>query len=236
MDRAAAHVFVGDIDVPELAPEDLHHLQRVLRLAPGTHVTVSDGAGRWRPCVIATWSGSGAGRLDPVAEVAVEGRGEPSIGVAFAITKGERPDWTVQKLTELGVDVIIPLLASRSVVRPGPERADRRVERWRRVSREAAGQCRRAWLPQVEGIQPLDAVVSRGGVSLAHPGGRAPSLNHPTVVVGPEGGWDAAELARAEAVPRVDLGPLVMRAETAAIAAGVLLGALRNGLVRETPG
>ena len=95
-------------------------------------------------------------------------------------------------------------------------------------------QSRRTWLPEVAGPVPLaDLVPGRPGsgapLALAVPGGRRISLSAPTVLVGPGRGWTDEELA---AVPRhVGLGPHVLRAETAAVAAGVLLAALRAGLV-----
>ena len=69
--------------------------------------------------------------------------------MAFAPVKGERPEWVVQKLTELGIDRIVPLLSERGVVRWTGERGKATVERLRRVAREAAAQCRRVWLPEV---------------------------------------------------------------------------------------
>jgi 16S rRNA (uracil1498-N3)-methyltransferase len=98
-------------------------------------------------------------------------------------------------------------------------------------------QSRRAWLPEVEGPVPFADLVPAGPgagaapVALAVPGGAPISLSAPTVLVGPEGGWTDEEL---RAVPRhVGLGPHVLRAGTAALAAGVLLAALRAGLVTE---
>jgi 16S rRNA (uracil1498-N3)-methyltransferase len=151
--------------------------------------------------------------------------------VAFAPTKGDRPERVTRTLTELGVDRIVPIRSARSVVRWEGPRGDRTVERLRRVAREAAAQCRRPWLPEVSPPTDLDALAVRTGVPicLAQPGGRAPSLDPPGLTVGPEGGWDADELARYG--PGVGLGPTVLRAETAAVAAGAVLCALRSGMV-----
>ena len=74
---------------------------------------------------------------------------EPALTVVFAPTKGERPEWVVQKLTELGIDRIVPLRSERSVVRWSGQRGQATAERLRRVAREAAAQCRRVWLPEV---------------------------------------------------------------------------------------
>jgi 16S rRNA (uracil1498-N3)-methyltransferase len=250
----AAHVFVDDLALPSLVAEDFHHLSRVLRLRPGEAVSASDGRGRWRVC---SWQGSA--QLSPLAEVVAEAAPTPVLSVAFALTKGEKPEWAVQKLTEVGLDRIVLITSARCVVRWNGERAAGRLARLRAVAREAAMQSRRLWLPTVEGPIALDDLVSgRGrlrravsgsgrvpgagddppepgvalaepGVALAEPGGGPLTLATPTVVVGPEGGWTDEELAVAPV--RVGLGPNVLRAETAAMVAGAMLVALRAGLV-----
>ncbi len=222
---SAAHVFVADVDVPTLADDDHHHLARVLRLRPGQVVTVADGAGRWRSCA---WRAGGM--VEPMAEVVRSPALTPPVTVGFALTKGERPEWVVQKLTEVGVDRIVVLATDRSVVRLDEEVVGRRVQRWRRVAKEAAMQSRRTRLPTLEALVGLDVVAAaRGAVALAEPGGDPPSLERPVVLVGPEGGWAPEELSRG--LPIVSLGPTVLRAETAAIAGAVLLCGLRAGLV-----
>jgi 16S rRNA (uracil1498-N3)-methyltransferase len=91
-------------------------------------------------------------------------------------------------------------------------------------------QCRRAWLPTVVGLATFAAVTARPGAAIADAGGAAPTLDRPTILVGPEGGWTDEE--RACGLPSVGLGPHVLRAETAAMAAAGLLSALRARLVR----
>ena len=182
---------------------------------------MSDGAGGRRRCRFGP-------ALDPVGEVERVPRPAPEVAVAFAIVKGERPEWAVQKLTEIGVDRIVPMLTARSVVR-WPLGEGGQVTRLRRVAREAAVQSRRVWLPVVEGMTPVEAVMGEPGAALAHAGGTPPALDRPTLLVGPEGGWDDAELAAAPAL--VGLGPSVLRTETAATVAGALLCALRAGVV-----
>ena len=211
-----------------LDPGDRHHLERVLRLRAGEAVTASDGAGRWVACRFSTGGREGPG-LEVDGEVVAEPAAAPPITVAFAPTKGDRPEWAVQKLTELGVDRIVPLLAARSVVRWTGDRAAGPVERLRRVAREAAMQSRRAWLPVVEQPTTFAEAAGRPGAALAVPGGQPPSLGRTVVLVGPEGGWDADELGAG--LPTMGLGPNVLRTETAAVAAATLLAALRSGLL-----
>lgn len=223
--RAAAHVVVADLDAPDPDDDDRHHLARVLRLRPGEIVTVTDGAGAWRPCEFGDSRGSGP-LLRPSGPVVVEPAPAGELTVGFAPVKGDRPEWVVQKLTELGVDRIVVLRAARSVVRWDDERADRHVERLGRVARGAVGQCRRVRLPRIEVAEPVDLLGP--GAVLAEPGGRELTAADRIVLVGPEGGWSAEELALAGARSTVTLGGAVLRAETAAVAAGVRLGALHG--------
>ncbi|HUQ62290.1 MAG TPA: RsmE family RNA methyltransferase [Acidimicrobiales bacterium] len=218
-----AHVFVADLGAPELSDDDRHHLDRVLRLRAGDLITVSDGSGGSVDCHFAPM-------LEPVGEVAHEPQAAPPVVVGFAVVKGERTEWAVQKLTELGADRIVPFVAARSVVRwdAGDKRAARHVERLRRVAREAASQSRRAWLPVVEDVTTFDEVAGRGA-ALADRAGDPPAPPYGIVLVGPEGGWAPEELATG--LPRVKLAVHVLRTETGAVAAGALLSALRAGVV-----
>ncbi|HVB90555.1 MAG TPA: RsmE family RNA methyltransferase [Acidimicrobiales bacterium] len=233
---AAAQVFVDDPAHPQLGAGDQHHLGRVLRLGSGEEVIVSNGQGHWART---RWSGGGA--LEPLragtgpggdGSVQWEDRPTPSLTVAFAPTKGERPEWVVQKLTELGIDRIVPLLSERSAVRWEGERARAAVGRLRRVAREAAAQCRRVWLPEVGdvvGFVDLPGLGEPGEVVLAQLSGDRPHPGQRVVAVGPEGGWSGAELG--SGLPTVGFGLSVLRAETAAVTAGALMMSLRTGTV-----
>src|SRR5690606_1584384 len=134
---------------------------------------------------------------------------EPTLTVGFALVKGEKPELVVQKLTEVGVDRIVPLRAERSVVRWDDDKADRAVERLGAVARAAAAQCHRPHLPEVAPVTDLAALAPGPGVALAGRGGPPVGAAHRTVLVGPEGGWSAAELAIG--APVVGLGPHVLR-------------------------
>src|SRR5207237_308256 len=153
-------------------PEDRHHFERVLRLRRGDLVTVSDGAGGWRPCTF------GPG-LDPSGPIEREPSPTPPIAVAFGVLKGDRPELVVQKLTELGVDRVVPMTTARCVVQWEGERARRHADRLRRVSREAAMQARRAWLPTVEDVRSFAEVATWPGAVLAEGGGDPMSLDRP---------------------------------------------------------
>lgn len=185
-------------------------------------MTVGDGHGRYRVVRL-------AGELEPDGEITTAPRLGPPLAVAFALTKGDRPELVVQKLTEVGVDAVLPFVSARTVVRWDPEKAARNVLRWQAIAREAAAQCHRAWLPTVAAVGDFAAVAAHPGAALADPDGDPPTLGHPTVLVGPEGGWAPDEAA---AIPaRVRLGPHILRSETAAVVAGALLAALRGEIL-----
>jgi 16S rRNA (uracil1498-N3)-methyltransferase len=196
----------------------------VLRLPPGSEVTVGDGGGRWRPGRL-----TADAAVDVAGDVHADAAPQPPITVAFALLKADRPDLTVQKLTEVGVDRIVPFVAERSVVRWDAAKAERHAARFAEIARHAAMQCRRTWLPRVDPVADFDEVAALEGATLADPEGDPPSLRRPVVLVGPEGGWSARE--RGVDLPRTRFGGHLLRAETASIAVGVLLTALRSELV-----
>ena len=226
---AAAHVFVDSLDDRlDVGGPEGHHLARVLRLRAGEAVTVADGRGTWRPYDVAAVTPEGV-RLEAAAPPATEPRPEPRLAIAFALTKGDKPELTVQKLTELGADRILPVLAERSVARPAADRAAALSTRWRRIALEAARQCRRARLPEIADPAPLSGLAGHPGLVVAEwGGGPAAAVANPPggellVVVGPEGGLTDRELASLRPWARLGLGPHVLRAETAALAAAAVV-------------
>lgn len=216
--RASALVFVDDIDDPVLPSDDAHHLGRVLRLRAGDEVCVADGQGRWR-----TTSFDGRDAVSPVEDVQTSERPTPLLTVGIALVKGEKPDLVVQKLTEVGIDRIALFEAARSVVRWDSDRTRRNVERLNRIARSACAQSRQLWFPRVE-FCDLQSLLD-DDAAVADFDGRPIERSDHIVLIGPEGGWADGEYAGAD---RVDLGPNVLRAETAAIAAGIQLTMRRD--------
>ena len=206
-----------------ISEDDQHHLSNVLRLRAGDNLVATDGRGSWCECA---WVADG--RVVQTNEVKFEERLRPDIEVAFSLLKGDRPDWIVQKLTEVGVDHIIPMIAERTVLRWDDEKSLRNAERFRRIAYEAAMQSRRVWLPEVAEVTQ-SRVVIESGFTVAQPGGAKVSLDQSSVAVGPEGGWTPAEIGASKS--QVDLGPSILRAETAAATIGGLLMALRADLL-----
>ena len=230
---ATAHVFVERLDDDvRVEGEDGHHLARVRRVRAGETITAADGFGRWRVYrVHSNVQGPGVA-LHAESDIRHETPLQPILTVACALTKGERPELVVQKLTELGVDAVYLVRAARSVVRWDASREAGALDRLRRVAREAAAQCRRARLPVIDGPMPTGELRTAAGLLVADRGGvaatRVPLADTWTVAVGPEGGWDDAELLGFGAAPRLSVGPFVLRAETAAIAAAAALAERRT--------
>lgn len=211
--------------------DEAHHARRVLRLDVGDTVTCFDGRG-------ATWRGEIAriakDRVDVtiVETCPLVAEPTPRITLAQGLVKGERMDWIVQKATELGASCIQPLRTERSEVRLDDARAERRAERWHRIAVEASKQCERAWLPEIAvPLTVADALARLGGPAVAFVERDAEparpalealrSAEQLAVFVGPEGGWASGELGgfAAAAVPCLSLGPNILRAETASVAA-----------------
>lgn len=212
---------------------DGHHLQRVRRLGPAELVVVADGAGRWYPAVV-TRSADGEVELARRGETVTEPVLAPRLTIAFAPARADHGAGVVHQLVELGVDAIVPLRSTRSVVRWDGARAEQRVERLRRVAREAAMQSHRARVPIVdEPAAPAHwrdhaAVVvgdRQGSAALAADLWAEPEL---VVLVGPEGGFGAEDLMELEHAPRFAVVPHTLRAVTAPVAIAAAIAGFRR--------
>jgi 16S rRNA (uracil1498-N3)-methyltransferase len=236
---AVAHAYADRLDdAIRIDGDDGHHLQRVRRLQPGERMTAADGYGRWRSYVVAD-AHDGVLDLRATSELEHEATLTPGLVLAPALTKGDRPELVVQKLTELGVDRIVFVEAARSVVHWDERRAASTFERLVRVAREAGAQSRRARLPTLDGpVAPAD-LVEHPGLVVADPAGvAADALALPPVTtgsraewlvaVGPEGGFTEHEQQQFGGAPRLAVGPFVLRADTAAIAVAAVLAGRRD--------
>ncbi len=227
--RARHRFFAESLDgeVVELSAGEAHHARHVLRLADGAEVEVFDGAGS-----VAAGAFRPVGKKAARVEIARRRRGEPArpvVEVAFAVPKGRRLEWLLEKATELGASRLSPVVFQRSVVRPSW--TPHALRRWRATCVAAAKQCGSAWLPRIDPPAPLEEHLARcqagarivgdaDGQTLVAALGRHRALEVAALLVGPEGGLTSAERqAAAEAgfVP-VRLGRLTLRTETAAVA------------------
>jgi 16S rRNA (uracil1498-N3)-methyltransferase len=238
---AAAHTFVAALDdAIEVTGTDGHHLQRVRRLRAGEHVTAADGEGAWRLYEIDA-AEPGRLQLHALGEAGRDPDLDPGVALAVALTKAGALDAVVARCTELGVRRITPVRTRRCVVQWDSSQAEKAVKRLRTVAREAAAQCRRARLPEIAAIGNLDQFAGRPDMVVADRAGApvselsAPGSSEWTVVVGPEGGLDPGELDALAGAARLNLGPFVLRAETAPIAAVAVLLARSRFLSQEWP-
>lgn len=238
---AAGSLAVGAEVV--LSGEEARHAVRVARVRIDEWIGVGDGRGRiaWGPVVAA----ESAGVVLRAERVDVDTPPRPALWLVQALAKGGRDEHAIRAATELGVTGVLPWAATRSVARWDRDKADRGVQRWRSIVREASKQSIRATVPEVgtlvrardiaEGpgrLLVLDPTAenSIGTLDLGASGTVAEGTERITLVVGPEGGIAAEEireLTRAGA-DRVRLGPEVLRTATAGPAAlaalNVLLG------------
>ena len=209
---------------------EAHHLTHVLRVEAGQHYEISDNRDVYLADV------ETARKQAVVFRITGKLAPEPArarITLCASLIKFDRFEWMLEKATELGVARIVPVIAARS--ERGLDRsAMKRIGRWRRIALESSQQARRAHLPEI--VEPLsfgqvlsqpaahryvlDEQPSGQTLAKALPGHLAPG-DEVVILTGPEGGWTDAERAQfvAAAWTRVTMGPLIFRAETAAISA-----------------
>jgi len=208
-----------------------HHVARVLRLKEGDPLILFDGrGGEWTAAI--TLVRKDEVRADLKSFDPVDRETPLAVTLVQAVAAADKMDWIVQKCVELGVAAIRPVAAKRSVIRLSGERMERRVAHWQAVAAAACEQCGRNRVPPVAPIVDLPQYLGEPAVEnalrlLASPvdARRLRELPQPpggiTLLVGPEGGFEDGELQAAHAVGfrGVNLGPRVLRTETAGAAA-----------------
>ena len=240
----------GNLQVT-LDREETHHLRKVLRLAAGDEVCVFDGEGREFLCLVKDKARGEAERLNVLRPITPAQPESPlDLTLAVALLKNEKLDWVVQKATELGVKRITPVMTKRADVRLRKETdAVTRTARLQRLALEAAKQSGRARVPVVDPPLGFEALIlnssssweekhllfaEREGRGLVETFGEwtAAPLRI-TALVGPEGGWEDAEIERAreKGWAIITLGGRTLRAETAALTIVALLQHLCGDLV-----
>lgn len=224
-----------------LPDQAAHHATRVLRLRTGEAVTLFDGNGEERRGVIES-----IGR-DVTVTIASTGPGiaEPALHITLvqALPSGDKMDWVVQKAVELGAAAVQPVMARRSVVRLEGDRARKRVLHWQEVAIAACEQCGRNTVPAILPLMELNQYLVRERKDderrfLLDPvgGQRLRKMDRPsgniTLLIGPEGGFEEGEidLARSLGFSSLQLGPRVLRTETAGLAALAAMMALWGDL------
>ncbi len=217
----------------QIKGEDAHHINHVLRLQTGNNIIVVDHNGQAGIAEIAHIAGDA---VELSLQQIIGEHKEPPIEVCLAqgLPKGDKMEYIVQKAVELGVSRLIPLSTERSIVKYDSTKQIERVKRWQKIAVEAAKQCGRTNVPVVEPVQSLKQVLTSSArdtvVLMLYEGqaqqGLKDALAHcPAssylLLIGPEGGFSQKEvnLCRDFHTSIVTMGPRILRAETAAVAA-----------------
>ncbi len=232
------------VHVPSIAPgllplesREAHHLLSVLRMKAGDAVELFDDAGATAPAALVESEGRLCAHVDTGAITQAAPGG---VVVASAVPKGDRADWMVEKLSELGAAALIPLRTARSVVHP--EGAGK-LDRWKRIATEAAKQSHRSGVMRIDPLTPLNDLLASRDTSTeaivlstrppADPLIRVRLLPGKTalLLVGPEGGWSSEELAGFDnaGLTAATLGPTILRIETAAVVGAGVIAARHAG-------
>lgn len=220
----------------EISGDDARHLTRVLRVEPGQRYEISDNRNVWLAEIETARKEHVVFRTLEKLPAPEE---SPRLILLAALFKFDRFEWMIEKATELGVSEIIPVETIRT--ERGLDRAaHKRIDRWRRIALESSQQSRRAHLPEIaESISFAAALQREAALRIAldespataplHPPSRADSV---AILLGPEGGWTEEERTQfiaAQWTP-ASLGPLILRAETAALAALAIISSnFRSG-------
>ncbi len=217
----------------DLPPGPARHAQ-VRRLQPGDTLLLFNGlGGEWRSQVLAM--GRSVVQVRLLGHDAVDRELPLAVTLAVGMPANERMDWLLEKATELGASAVQPLLCERSVLRLDGERAVRKREHWQAQTVAAAEQCARTRVPEVRPLRRLADWLRAGDLPATRwllsplatcPLQRPPPAQPLVVLSGPEGGLTADEEAAASAAgfSAVQLGPRILRAETAPLVALAWLG------------
>jgi 16S rRNA (uracil1498-N3)-methyltransferase len=222
---------------PCIAGGDARHLRRVLRAQPGDRITVLDGQGNaYQARIVALERDKVFVELEsPLPE---NPDTTPEIILAQGYLKDKKMDGLVRQLTELGVTRWIPFLAARSVPVPDQKRMSGRYDRWQKISLEAVKQCGRRRPMTIDPVVPFEKALDLArdcdtriifyenqSESKTRPPVPDPTTAKVFVMIGPEGGFepDEVDLARRAGFSSQGMGPRILRAETAALAAAVLV-------------
>lgn len=218
----------------ELEPGPSQHLARVLRMQVGDSVILFDGSGGQYPATISALDRKSV-RIATGEFEAIERESGLRLELGIALSRGERMDWILQKATELGASSIATLFSERTGVKLSAEREDRKLRHWQQIATSACEQCGRNRVPQItppqalaqwlHGVRADARLVLDPFAGNANPGAVRPASV--ALLVGPEGGLGPAELEAAAGAgfSALQLGPRILRTETAPLAAIAILQA-----------
>ena len=221
---------------------DARHIKSVLRLKPGDAIALFDSDGAAYEARISTLS---AERVEAAVTRRYAGTAESRVQITLAqgFLKERKMDGLVRQLTELGICRWVPFMAERSIPRPDADRMRSRKNRWEKIAREAVKQCRRGRIPEIGSLLSFDDMLARGrtcDLKVVFWEGESEPLRRTRwqdaggmpssawIVLGPEGGLTAREVAaaRKQGFVTAALGPRILRADTATVAACTVVQSL----------
>lgn len=212
--------------------EDAHHLMHVLRAKNGQQIVVADAQKKVALAEIISFE-ENCVQLQCLQELAADTEAPVAVTLVQWLPKADKMDFIVQKAVELGVQRIIPVAGDHCVVKYDAAKRENRRKKWQKIAEEAAKQCGRTILPQVEPVTSLKDVLENAGhdVCIMCYEGQVPCTlgaflaqqtgEQFSLFIGPEGGFSQAETALCTdyGVQMVTMGPRILRAETASLAA-----------------
>lgn len=224
-------IFIGQ--------EEARHIEKVLRLKTGDMVVFFDGTGQEYKV-----------RLDGKEDGCLTGQiihrslrdSEPALKLYLVqgIAKGDKMDTIIQKAVEIGVNSIYPVSCERSVVRLAGEKADKRLQRWQAITREACKQCRRNVVPEIKPVMEFHSLLQiigerpalmlyenedKNSLKTLLQGQPYNEAEEIFLLIGPEGGFSHSEVVTAtkQGIKTASLGPRILRTETAGLAAASVI-------------
>jgi 16S rRNA (uracil1498-N3)-methyltransferase len=223
-------------------PSEVTHHIRVRRIRVGESITLFDGHGRQARATLQTLESKHSEALISESQC-ISRELDGKLTLIQGLASQDRMDWATEKAVELGIHTLIPTIGARSVVKLDPDRAAKRSKHWEKLVQSASEQCGRNHLMTVAPVSTIDAALESAHgkpillcaltpdaikISDAALIERIDCAGAASLMVGPEGGWDGQEIAKAlkaGAIP-ITLGKTILRTETAGLAAAAALSAL----------
>ncbi|MCR6106303.1 16S rRNA (uracil(1498)-N(3))-methyltransferase [Salipaludibacillus agaradhaerens] len=214
--------------------ETARHISKVMRMAPGDNIICCDGEGACHYCTLEKVSADDV-RATITKELSDNVELPVKVTIAHGLPKGDKLELVIQKATELGASGFIPFQAERSVVKLDKKKELKKIERWRKIAKEASEQSHRQLMPRIEAVHSISALIdqfsSYSSVILAYEEDAKQHKNkafHQSLsllkpqdnllfIVGPEGGFTDKEVTMMQNAGAIScsLGPRILRSETA---------------------
>jgi len=227
------------MSIVHISGSDSRHIQKVLRMAPGDILGLFDGTGAEYEAKIEEFSSKGV-KVIVTRKLQKQVPPKLHLHMAQALLKDRKMDILIRQFTELGVAHVLPFISERSIPRPDAKRLYSRSQRWQKITRESLKQSGRRQVMAIDEVMSIENIFDRAKTSdlkiifwedaepahqtVVNPGGNT-MVEKVFAILGPEGGFSPEEInaAKSAGFLTASLGPRILKAETAAVAACVLL-------------